>query len=62
MMIFQIVGFLLASGGMAIIYTVKERAGKPHISTLHALFGLLAMILCAIQLIGGLPLIYPKVR
>ena len=47
---------------MIVIYTLKENAGKPHISSWHALFGLLAMILTLIQLIGGLPLVYSWVR
>ena len=47
---------------MVIIYTLKENAGKPHISSWHALFGLCAMILTLIQLVGGLPLIYSQVR
>ena len=46
---------------MVIIYNLKEKAGKPHISTWHALFGLCAMILTSIQLIGGLPLVYSQV-
>ncbi|XP_063680191.1 transmembrane reductase CYB561D2-like [Bolinopsis microptera] len=60
--IFQIVGFVLGSIGMVIIYILKENAGKPHISSWHALFGLSAMILTLIQLVGGLPLIYSQIR
>ncbi|KAL5262812.1 hypothetical protein ACHWQZ_G008266 [Mnemiopsis leidyi] len=60
--IFQIAGFALGVGGMAIIYNLKENAGKPHISTWHALFGVCTMILTFIQLIGGLPLVYSQIR
>lgn len=61
-MIFQISGVVLGLAGWLVIYQLKEDAGKEHIATWHALFGLLALILSLIQLTGGLPLVYPRVR
>lgn len=52
--IFQLVGSLAAIIGMIIEYIGRERKGKSHFTSYHALFGLIAGILALISLCGGI--------
>lgn len=52
------VGF--STAGFAIVIINKNNAGKQHFKTLHAIFGLVSMILFGISVIIGLPAYFPS--
>eukprot|EP00116_Pleurobrachia_bachei_P012830 sb/3473092/ len=60
--ILQIVGLIMACSGGWVIWTVKEGAGKDHITTWHALIGVITLCLSVINALNGAPLIYPQLR
>ena len=41
----QLVAVALAAGGLAAVYRSKEEKGKPHVATLHAQAGIVALLL-----------------
>ncbi|KAL1490514.1 hypothetical protein ABEB36_013195 [Hypothenemus hampei] len=53
-------GYLLSTIGSAIVYINKEKLGKSHYQSWHALFGLIALISAIPPLINGLALWYNK--
>ncbi|PIO23710.1 hypothetical protein AB205_0072100 [Aquarana catesbeiana] len=58
--VLQLLAVLCALLGLGIIYTNKVYQEKPHFSTWHGLVGLLTVLCTAVQNLGGVTLLYPK--
>lgn len=58
--VLQLLAVLCALLGLGIIYTNKVYQEKPHFSTWHGLVGLLTILWTAVQNVGGVTLLYPK--
>lgn len=58
--VLQLLAVLCALLGLGIIYTSKVYQEKPHFSTWHGLVGLLTVLCTAVQNLGGVTLLYPK--
>lgn len=58
--VLQLLAVLCALLGLAIIYANKVFQEKAHFSTWHGLVGLLTVLWTAVQNLGGVTLLYPK--
>ena len=52
----------MGCAGGWVIWTVKESAGKDHVTTWHALVGVLTLALSLINAANGAPIVYSQVR
>jgi len=57
--VMQVSALISALAGGVHIYNLKNSAGKEHVTTWHAFFGLLSLIMTSWVVIGGPLLLYP---
>jgi len=52
-------GLMMAFGGLYVIYKHKELMGKEHITTTHAIFGIVTMAGCFMAMLAGGIFLHP---
>lgn len=60
--VLQLASLLLAGVGIACIVVNKNQNNRPHLTTFHSWFGASTFIYAALQSLGGLFLMYPKLK